>query len=343
MKFDFGKYGPKNFPPDGVNIAFVNSDYLQYLMRQDWFVDRDDDLVVAIEKELKYRDEQNCHFARDKVFPKNNKKEEIVNMNDEQFVPAGQGQGVPVTQPAVTPEVVPQPPPMSLELKASAEVARASMDTRVSEILQLSTKLRQLQQFKKILNQQQLDQAINAFNVAKDKLKELDSIRHEYVDLPTMIVKLINQFFKSIRDDLDRSKTHLGKIIAKKAEEDRAEEQKKQEEAARKLEAGELVTVEKDGVETVVFDQEQVTPPPGGVVTSSRGASVKTKQDIVVEIKDLQEFLKTCVSKNKRNTWLSENVEKILEVKLFPLKQLIKDNKKTAVPGLIIRKEGKVV
>ena len=60
MRMPFGKY--KN-----CDIAFINSNYLKWLIEQAWFVGRDSKLVVKIEEELKYRDDNDCHFYDDKV------------------------------------------------------------------------------------------------------------------------------------------------------------------------------------------------------------------------------------------------------------------------------------
>jgi hypothetical protein len=68
MKMPFGKYGPKHFPPDGVSIEFINSGYLKWLIDQDFMLkNKDETLLLAIEKELKDRDDYNEHFYEDKV------------------------------------------------------------------------------------------------------------------------------------------------------------------------------------------------------------------------------------------------------------------------------------
>jgi len=71
MKLNFGKYGPKNFPPNGISIEFVNSGYLKWLIDEDWFLrdSRNELLCCAIEEELKLRDMNNDHFYQDKVKP----------------------------------------------------------------------------------------------------------------------------------------------------------------------------------------------------------------------------------------------------------------------------------
>jgi len=67
MKLPFGKYGPSKKFPSGVDIVFINSSYLKWLLEQDWFIDSDSDLVLAVEEELRLRDADNSHFWRDKV------------------------------------------------------------------------------------------------------------------------------------------------------------------------------------------------------------------------------------------------------------------------------------
>ena len=61
MKMSFGKY-------KGISICFINSGYLQFLIKQDWFVMKyDEEVVVAVEKELYERDRGRSHFYEDKV------------------------------------------------------------------------------------------------------------------------------------------------------------------------------------------------------------------------------------------------------------------------------------
>jgi len=60
MKMPFGKHR-------GVSLELINSNYLRWLIEEDWFIDRDDDLVVAVEEELKDRDKWDNHFYDDKV------------------------------------------------------------------------------------------------------------------------------------------------------------------------------------------------------------------------------------------------------------------------------------
>lgn len=67
MKMSFGKYGPSKKHPRGVDITFINSGYLKWLYGQAWLEDRDLDLCLAIEKELKERDFSHSHFYEDKI------------------------------------------------------------------------------------------------------------------------------------------------------------------------------------------------------------------------------------------------------------------------------------
>ena len=60
MRMPFGKY--KN-----VDIAFINSGYLSWLLDQKWFLDREDDLVVAVDREWEWREKTGQHFSDHKV------------------------------------------------------------------------------------------------------------------------------------------------------------------------------------------------------------------------------------------------------------------------------------
>jgi hypothetical protein len=72
MRMPFGKYGPKHFPPNGVDICYINSGYLKWVTNEESiFMDkRHEELVVAIEKELKWREDTDSHFYKDKVVSK---------------------------------------------------------------------------------------------------------------------------------------------------------------------------------------------------------------------------------------------------------------------------------
>ena len=60
MKMPFGKYR-------NISLEFINSGYLKWLSGEDWFVEKDTDLVLAVEKEIELRDADNSHFYQDKV------------------------------------------------------------------------------------------------------------------------------------------------------------------------------------------------------------------------------------------------------------------------------------
>jgi len=60
MKMPFGKY-------KGVDIAFINSAYLQWVNNQDWFIDKYEKECLAVEKELEEREFSHSHFYEDKI------------------------------------------------------------------------------------------------------------------------------------------------------------------------------------------------------------------------------------------------------------------------------------
>ena len=63
MKMPFGKH-------KDIDICFISSGYLKYLLGEDWFIEKDNDLVVEVEKEYKRRDETGQHFWDTKVVNK---------------------------------------------------------------------------------------------------------------------------------------------------------------------------------------------------------------------------------------------------------------------------------
>ncbi len=53
----------------GVDICFINSGSLKWLLNQDFFImpKENEDIVVAVEEELRERDTYDDHFSEDKV------------------------------------------------------------------------------------------------------------------------------------------------------------------------------------------------------------------------------------------------------------------------------------
>jgi len=72
MRFPFGRYGPKHFPPNGVDVCFVNSGYLKWFVNDERiFMDkRNEKIIVACQNELRLRDQDNSHFYQDKIIQK---------------------------------------------------------------------------------------------------------------------------------------------------------------------------------------------------------------------------------------------------------------------------------
>jgi len=65
MKMPWGKYGPRRGRM-GFDIAYISSSYLRWILRE--CLDKlTDDQTVEIEKELKYRDDNDAHFYKDKI------------------------------------------------------------------------------------------------------------------------------------------------------------------------------------------------------------------------------------------------------------------------------------
>ena len=67
MRMPWGKYGPSHKHPKGLHLEMINSGYLKWLTRQDFFIDGDSDLLLEVEKELKLRDADGSHFYEDKL------------------------------------------------------------------------------------------------------------------------------------------------------------------------------------------------------------------------------------------------------------------------------------
>ena len=227
-----------------------------------------------------------------------------------------------------------KPTPMTTELKANLELAKVLQDNTMLALIQRTTQLKQLQQFNVIETDVQYSQAIDSFDLTKKTIKELENIRHEYVDFPTKVTQLINNFFRDIRVGVEKTKRHLGIIIDKKKQAD-----VKQAEREQKLheETGAVVVDTPDeDVKQVVMDKPEVVLPEN-VIKSERGAKVHTRSDTSVEIIDFAAFLKVCAGKNKRFKCFQSHKEELININHSVLKRLVKDGKKRSVPGLVIK------
>jgi len=227
---------------------------------------------------------------------------------------------------------------MPVEVRASMELVKVTQDARMLGVIQAATRLAQLRQFGKIETQEQYDQAIDAFSAVKEALKTAEFIRHEYVDFPTTVVKLTNDFFRSVKDNLESTKAHLSQIIQAKKSADEAAAKRATEELAG---MGPVVKTGSDGVTTVEIEPNIEIPK--NVVMSAKGAKVHTRRDTVVKVVDLRAFLKAAMSKSTRNIWLNEGIEELVEVKVGVLKRLIIENKRSKVPGVVVEVEEKAV
>jgi len=243
----------------------------------------------------------------------------------EQFVPMNKGENLPA---AAT----------SLETRASQELAKVLQDGRVLQLMQYTATLHQLLPVTAIENQSQYDQVIDAFDSAKKLINLVEERRVEFVGFPTKVVKLINDMFKQIKGNVAIAKDHFGALIEAKKQFDAAVFKRAHEEAGPQ----EPHVIEgEDGVGVVDFDN---TPPePSNVVTSARGAKTHSRSDIEVTIIDPVALLKVIVSKNKRYADINAAVGELVEIKIGPLKRLIKEGKRRSLPGVKIEQTSKTV
>ena len=227
------------------------------------------------------------------------------------------------------------------EIRVAGEIAKVAGDVRVMNVVRLGAQLAQLRKFKKIENQEQYEQAIDAFGALKDGLKDLEETRHHYVDFPTKLVRYVNNFFKPIREDLENTKGHIGGLIdAKKLADQKAAEEeagKVAEEQAQKSPEergqGEVVSVG-DGQEMPLTPELEAAT--RNVVTSARGVSVHTRQREVCVIENLEDFLRQCVSRSERNKWLVEEIGSLITVDTVRLAKLLREAGKRRLKGVRI-------
>ncbi len=243
----------------------------------------------------------------------------------EEFKPTGG-----VNYAADTPVNVGQPAELPLDIRASLEVAKVTMDQTVLGLIQLETQVKQLRQFHQIENDVQKSQTEQILLTCKKGVESLEGLRHKYVDFPTKVVDLTNAFFKPVRDGFQQTKDHAEKLLAKRKEAETQAAQRAQENVQTHVVTG--------GGESVV-PVEQNIPLPGNVVLSTRGAGgVRQASDKQIEVKvvDLQAFLKACTSKNERLIWLSQRAGEFVDIRTEKLKMYILQQHKRKIPGLEI-------
>jgi len=251
----------------------------------------------------------------------------------DQFVPTGaQGQIV-----EVMPETSQKP---NQEALAQQEYAKVLQDNRVMQIMQYTGTLYQLSSVTAIENQTQYDQVIDAFDSSKRLLNLIEERRVEIVGFPTKVVRLINSLFKQLRENVETVKAHYSALIEAKKQFD-------QQQYALGQQAGaeaepEAKPTGEPGVSTVEFDTPTESAP-GNVVQSARGAKTHSRTDLDIEVTDIVAFLKVVTSKNKRYAPFHEAVEDLVEIKVGPLKKLIKKHKRRSLPGLKIGQTSKTV
>lgn len=243
-------------------------------------------------------------------------------------------------------EVVESSPVLDDDTKANMELVTVINDARIANILQWDAYLKQFQSFKKIETPEQYTQTIEAFDAAKERLKELEGLRHMYVDYQTKVVGLKNGYFRQVREGLERSKGHLGGLIQKKKDEDLAA-------AMRQREAEEALIEEQGSVEQVLEDgmnlvqtsgSEPVTQIPGNVVETSSGARVHSRETLTVTVYDKKELIKAAIGTNKRFGYLQEVFDEMVEINTAVLKRAIKGKAKIKkVPGVEFEKGKRVV
>lgn len=229
--------------------------------------------------------------------------------------------------------------PIPLDMLANQELTKVLADGRVLQLMQYTATLHQLLPMTVIENQSQYDQVIDAFDSAKKLINLVEERRVEFVGFPTKVVKLINDLFKQMKGNVEIAKNHFGALIEAKKQFDAAIYARSQADGVTKEPQ---IVPSSEGVGKVDFGGESISPP-SNVVSSAKGAKTHSRGDIEVTIIDLEAFLKVVVSKNKRYAEFNAAIGELVEVKIGPLKKLIKDGKKRTVPGVKIEATSKTV
>lgn len=241
------------------------------------------------------------------------------------------------------------PTEQSDELKANIELAKAAVDPAFLAFVQKQIFWDQNRPNTpdRIPDDETEKNMVGLFDEMKQALKELEQLRLRYVAFPTKVVNMINGLFRQTRQGIEKNKTFVGGLIARRQEEKRQAYER--ELAAQQAKEAEGVRQEPifqqngEGVGRVQFETPAPEAPPN-TVSSDKGAKVTMRSDLEVEVVDLRDFLKALVSKEQRGQWLSGEYEKLVTINMGPLKQLLKDNPtKRKVKGLKITKVQKAV
>lgn len=230
---------------------------------------------------------------------------------------------------------------VSDEMRASLELVKVAQDARFLECIAKATTLKVLEGFSRIEDDEQYEQAINAFDACKKAIRELETLRKEYVAFPTKVVSLVNATFKTVRDGLTGTKEHTGKMIDVRKQAD-LELNRQRLEEAREVSEEPVQTTDEAGVTTVQF--EPVVPEaPSNVVESVKGAKVHSRSETVVTVVSKAAFVRAVMGKNKRNEWMTKHAEEVLQVNMTLVKEIVKDNKKRKFPGLKVETKTRTV
>lgn len=270
---------------------------------------------------------------------------------------------------------------VSDEMQINLEMAKCASSTEFLSIVkkQVDWQREKIATPARITTQEELQAAVQVFDEMKRTLNELEKIRLAKVAFPTKIVNMINGLFRQVKIGIRDSKDFIGGKIAKKQAEDQAEYERKKREfdeeqerikkAAEQIEQestansnsitttsipavqrdfipatrAQIVEGNESGVGRLQFGPV-VPVMPSNVIESGRGAKVQSKADIEVEVVNLKNFLKVCISESEKNAWLGEHLEEIVEINLTALRKVLKANeRKRKVEGLEIRKTLKII
>jgi hypothetical protein len=247
---------------------------------------------------------------------------------------------VPMNGTVSVPQVAP-PAQLTVDQRAATEFVKVAGDQRLIGLMLKSAQMQVYLRHPRIENQAQYDQAIDAFDAAKKVIKDAEDLRHEWVDLPTKLVSMINETFKkNVKDPIEVVKAHLGRMIDVKKGEDAAAAQRIQQQQVELAASGQPVVGEDGRVQVGAVEVQT----PGNVVSSARGAKVHSRTETIVTITDLTAFLKIVCGTNKRFDWLQAHLDELVEVKIGVLKRLILEKGKVkSIPGVEIEKGTKTV
>lgn len=197
---------------------------------------------------------------------------------------------------------------------------------KFTSILQCVAEWSQATKQIKDIDDENYEIALRYFTAAKIGLKQFEELRKKHVDVPTKLVRLINDMFRSPREELEKIKKHFSRLVGeherKKAEEKYQEDLARHKERALEIDSGDT----EGGLKTV--------PVKCDPVTDANDNKIQIRETLEVTVLNPETLLKAILSMSKKNIPFTAD---LITINYPALRKLAKNQ--TKIPGCVIKRK----